>query len=296
MPIANPAASTHAQEMPCIGGQLLPARTPNDSLSHRPSRISSAQLDHIHDQLTDSDQVVLMFIADLRIATGQQLRRRFYEGQDARAARRTLARLADWRVLERLPRRIGGVRSGSEGFIYVLGVAGARLLARHGQARRRLEAPGDRYINHSLAITELAVRLHEAERHGELDLLAVEAEPSCWRPFIGSAGTRVVLKPDVFVRIGIGAFEDRWFLEVDLATEARGTLQSKAARYVSHMKSGEQQRAHGVYPRVLWIVSTERRREQLLEALSGLPEAHRRLFETALFEQAVDFLAAEARI
>jgi hypothetical protein len=34
----------------------------------------------------------------------------------------------------------------------------------------------------------------------------------------------------------------------------------------------------------------------LLEALSGLREAHRRLFEIALFEQAVDFLAAEAHI
>jgi hypothetical protein len=230
----------------------------------------------------------------MRIATGQHLRRRFYEGEDARAVRRALARLAEWRVLERLPRRIGGVRSGSEGFIYVVGAAGSRLLARHGQRRRRLEAPGDRYINHSLAITELAIRLFEVVRHGEMDLIALEAEPRCWRPFLGAAGTRVVLKPDLFLRIGVGALEDRWFIEVDLATEARGTLQSKAKSYVAHLRSGQEQRTAGVYPRVLWTVPNEHRYEQVLEALAGLAAEHQRLFDIALFEHATDFLSAEA--
>jgi hypothetical protein len=295
LPIARPVASRRTREAACIEGRLTPARTPKDSPSHRPSRISNRQLERIEQAMTDTDNAVLRFVSDLRVASGSHLRRRFFEGEDARNVRRVLAQLADRRVLDRLPRRIGGVRSGSDGHLYSVGPAGARLLARRGERRRRLEAPGDRYLRHSLAICELVVRLHEADAHGELDVIALETEPRCWRVFTGPAGTRVVIKPDLALRIGAGALEDRWLVEVDLATEARGTLQAKAKRYVAHLRSGEEQRHAGVYPRVLWLVPDERRHQQLVDAFAELPEEHRRLFDVAGFDEAVDFLTAEAR-
>jgi hypothetical protein len=295
VPVARPVASSPRPQHPCSQVPFEPVTTPKDSLLARPSRISSRQLDQIASDLTDSDQLLLRFVAEVRLASGHQLRRRFFEGRDGRAVRRVLLRLVDWRVLERLPRRVGGVRSGSDGFLYVVGVAGARVLARGGQRLRRLEAPGDRYIAHTLAISELLVLLHEANRRGELDLISAETEPTCWRVFTGPAHTRLVLKPDALLRIGAGGYEDRWFVELDLATEARGTLVAKAKRYIAHLRSGQEQAAAGVYPRVLWIAPDARRVEQIQDALKALPPEHRRLFGYCLFEGATTVLAEEAR-
>jgi hypothetical protein len=271
-----------------------PVSTPNDSLFVRPSRISARQLRQIQADLTDSDWNLLRFIAEVRIASGSHLRRRLFEGRDGRAVRRILLRLTDWRVLERLPRRVGGIRSGSDGYLYIVGVAGARLLALDGASQRRLEAPGDRYIAHTLAISELLVRLHEAGRRGELDLITAETEPTCWRTFIGPATTRLVLKPDLFLRVGSGSFEDRWFVELDLATEARGTLLAKAKRYVAHLRSGQEQREAGVYPRVLWVAPDAKRAAAIAEALWALPAEQRRLFAYSTFDEAITMLSLEA--
>lgn len=268
---------------------------PKDSLLARPSRISSRQLDRIASDLTDSDRLLLDFVSGVRLASGHQLRRRFFAERDGRAVRRVLLRLSEWRVLERMPRRVGGVRSGSDGYLYAVGVAGARLRAREGSRLRRLEAPGDRYIAHTLAITELLVRLHEATQRGELDLMTAETEPTCWRTFTGPAHTRLTLKPDLYARIGAGGFEDRWFIEVDLATEARGTLIAKAKRYIAHLRSGQEQAAAGVYPRVLWVVPDARRGEQIQDAMRALSVEQRRLFSFCEFDAAIGMLGEEAR-
>jgi hypothetical protein len=139
----------------------------------------------------------------------------------------------------------------------------------------------------------LVIRLHEATGRGELDLIALQAEPACWRVFTGPARTRVTVKPDLYVNLGAGDYEDRWFIEVDLATEARGTLQSKAKRYVSHLRSGAEGR---VYPRVLWVVPDDHRLERLQDALGALPVEYQRLFSYITFDHAVGFLAREARV
>jgi Replication-relaxation len=199
-------------------------------------------------------------------------------------------------VIDRLPRRVGGVRGGSSSIVYGLGPAGVRLLVRSGHQVHRLGTPGDRYVAHTLAIAELVVRLHETGQAGELDLLALETEPECWRTYPRGFGARAVLKPDLFLRIGIGAYEDRWFVEVDLATEATATIQAKAARYLEHFRSGLEQRHSGVYPRVIWTVPDPRRCEQIEVALSRLPEAARRLFVVWPFEEVVGRLSAEAHI
>jgi hypothetical protein len=55
---------------------------------------------------------------------------------------------------------------------------------------------------------------------GVLDLLGFVTEPDCWRPFVDQIGGRAILKPDGYLRAGIGAYEDRLFLESDLGTRA----------------------------------------------------------------------------
>jgi hypothetical protein len=216
----------------------------------------------------------------------------------ARAGRRALKRLADWRVLDPLPRRIGGRRTGSDGLIYRVGRAGTRLLAARGIYGPRTETPGTLHLEHTLATTELVLRLTEAERVGELELIETQQEPICWRRYTGAMGARRVLKPDLFVRLGVGVEgsastqEDRYWLEIDLAQESGRTIAGKASGYLEHYRSGTEQ---GAYPRVLWLVPDADRAAQLAGVLERQPAEARRLFAVRLFDEAVVFMAAEAR-
>lgn len=298
-PAAQPIAQPLTLGKSRSGPGFSEITTRKDEAPARPSRISARQLDVIAASLTSLDTEVLGFVAAVRLTTGTQLLRHFWtDGTDARArvGRRTLKRLADWRVLDRLDGRArGGVRGGSDTFIYAVGRSGAKLLERRGLVQRRLGTPGERHITHTLTATELTVRLYQADRAGELEVLEIQGEPACWRAFLAGLGARVTLKPDLFLRIGAGALEDRWMVEIDMATEHRSTLAAKAHRYHAHYRTGSEQHQHGVYPRVLWVVLDERRAEQVAGVLRHLPTEARRLFSICRFDQAIQYLATEAR-
>ncbi len=300
-PLARPLASSRAPWNPAAGGDSHQITTPNHSSlpSSFSSRVSSARLDAITSRLTLTDRAVLGLVARARLCSGGHLERLFWSeggaGSHARQARRALRQLTEWRVLDRQPRPIGGRRAGSRGYVYSLGPSGLRLLQRETGARvRRLGVPGERFVAHVLSCTELVVRMEEAKRRGTLDVIEIQGESECWRGFLGAFGARVVLKPDLFVRVGVGALEDRWMVEVDLATEARGTLTAKFKRYLDHYRSGSEQRDHGVYPRVLWAVPTERRAAQVAEVLTQVPAEAGRLVTVCLLDEAVERLGAEA--
>jgi Replication-relaxation len=288
-----------------------PAHTPNDG---RPSRLVSAakgsalpqtqyltaaRLEHLAGSLSDRDREVLRFVHDNRFATGHQLVRRFWQTSDqasagARAGRRALKRLVDLRVLSTLPRRIGGIRTGSQGLVYAVGHAGVRLLAVRGVSGARVELPGTLHLAHTVATTELTVRLTEAERAGDLEVIEAQPEPACWRSFSGLGGARRVLKPDLFVRLGAGALEDRWMIEVDLGSESGRTLARKATIYREHYLSGREQHDHGVYPRVLWTAPDAQRAAQIEKVLDAQSAEVRRLCSARVFDEVIAFLASEA--
>src|ERR1700684_1552904 len=124
-------------------------------------------------QLVERDLAVLKHVADLRFVSGPQLTRLcFARGDDldvsARAARRALLRLVRLDALARLPRPVGGVRAGSAGFVYHLGVGGPRLAMTRGwqpeRRRRRSLTPGTLFLRHSLQVAELHTLLIECDR------------------------------------------------------------------------------------------------------------------------------------
>jgi protein involved in plasmid replication-relaxation len=291
-PAVDPIASSSGTRNRPVHGGSHEISAAQDSPLARPVRISTSRLHRIAEQMTECDRAALELVDELRLCTGAQLERAvWWQGAPenrGRVARRALKRLHDWRVLDRLPRSIGGVRAGSRGFVYGLGPAGARLMASDGRVRR-LGTPGDRHIAHTLAVAELAVGLMEAERAGRLELLAVEGEPRCWRRFSGPLGSRLVLKPDLYLRVGVGSYEDRWMVEVDRATEASTTITGKARQYLAHYRTST-----GTYPRVLWTVPDDRRAEVIAEALRPLPEGAARLFSICRHDQAVARIAEEA--
>ncbi len=270
-----------------------------DSRSSRSHYVTADRLYETGEQMSDSDWQVLAFVSGVRLATGKQLVRQFWPGDDrgkeGRAGRKALKRLRDWRVLDALPQRIGRRRPGSDSLVYGVGLAGVKLLVRRGYTGRRPDAPGSMYVAHMLALTEVVISLHERDRAGILEVLQIQSEPQCWRAFLGSMGARRTLKPDLFFRLGADAYVDHWFLEVDLGTESSTTILSKAMAYVAYRASGAEQAEYAVFPRVLFTVPDDHRGEQIEAALDRLRPDDRQLFEVCRSDQLTDYLAREAR-
>jgi Replication-relaxation len=299
-PALRPGTSSHPARDPRAGGAsrgFLAANgsAPPQSLSY----LTASRLHLTRQAMSDLDWQLLTFVHDGRFASGAQLIRAFWQTDNAQSAaarvgRRTLKRLTDWRVLQTLPRNISGMR-GSSGLVYFTGRAGVRLLAARGIHGPRVEIPGTLHLAHTLATTELALRLREADRDGELELIEVQQEPVCWRSYTAALGARRLLKPDLLIRIGAGSQEDRWMVELDLGSESGRTIARKASLYAQHYRSNAEQHEHGVYPRVLWTVPDDCRAQQVASVLRRMPVEVQRLFTVRPFDEAVGFLAAEAR-
>ena len=100
-----------------------------------------------------------------------------------------------------------------------------------------------------------------------------------------------MLKPDAAVRLLVGRFEDRWFIEVDRGTESRTALARKCDLYRQYWQTGrEQSRASGIFPKVLWLVPDERRQAALVEVIGRQPAYAWPLFAVALNSEAVERL------
>jgi hypothetical protein len=196
-------------------------------------------------------------------------------------------------VLARLPRRVGGVRAGSAGFVYHLAAVGYRLAVRYGwqpeRRRRRSDVPGTAFLDHALAVAELHTLLIESDRSRRFELLELSAEPSCWRSY-GGVGTQrgQTLKPDSYVRLGVGEFEDSYFIEIDRGTEGSTTIERKLREYVGYQGTGIEQAKRGVFPRVLWLAPDEDRAEAIEASVTRLPPGSRELFAVALQADAID--------
>ena len=175
----------------------------------------------------------------------------------------------------------------------VLGVGGPL-----GRRRRSVWETKPWFQDHTLAISELYVRLVEISRQGAAELLAFDTEPSCWRAFTGIGGQRVTLKPDASVCLGTGEYEQRAFIELDLASEHLPTITRKCQRYLAYWHSGLEQRASGVFPRIWWLVPTLARAEGITSVIARLADSAHHLFRVALSEEAPELLttppAAEA--
>jgi hypothetical protein len=240
---------------------------------------------------------VLGLLGKLRLLTGNHVSRLSVTNGSSvtrsRRARALLQRLADLQLVVRLGRRVGGVRAGSSGFVYGLSGHGQAVLALNGPMggrRRRVWETSPSFQDHVLAVTETYVALIEAERADRLELLAFDAEPQCWRRFPGAGGQTIVLKPDAYVRLGVGAVERSAFIEVDLGTESLPTIARKCAVYGAYWRVGVEQQRHGVFPSVLWLVRDHHRLERIRAVVHSLAVDIRPLFEVALLASAVGAL------
>lgn len=262
----------------------------------------SPSTDTLLARLSSRDLAILDDLEQLRLLSTRQIQRLHFPV--AEGAHRTSggATKASWRVLTRLEHdgliahlqgRIGGTRQGSQGFVWQLAATGERLQRqRRGSdgPRRRYVSPSQSYLEHRTVVNDLVVRLRELHRAREIELLAVEPEPDCWRPFTGPHGAPQTLKPDLYTVIARGEFENHWFIEVDLATEHLPQVVAKAQMYRAHAATGVEQRRLGIYPAVLWLTTNRARAAAMTAALRTDPGLPPRMFTVIPIDQSDAFL------
>lgn len=261
--------------------------------------ITRSVVDSAEQSLSPRDREVVKTVVSFGLASGEQLRQLHFRDHisnqsSRRTAQQTLRSLVQCEVLVRLRRRVGGARSGSVGFIYALGRIGQQLSRRwrgETQARsRRAHEPGEPFVAHRLACTQLYVDLQIAQS-AQLSVRRHLSEPDCWRQRIGPFGRPLTLKPDAFVELRVGARSLHWFVEVDLATESQRVIHRKGLAYIEHFRSGAESE---VMPRVLWITPTQHRRDQIEQTLHQLPKPAEQLHVVALASDVLKTMKGES--
>lgn len=260
------------------------------------AQLRARGLEELRLDLSGRDLSVIDQVGELRLMTTSQIRAVHFAAGDhlsaiaaVRSCNRCLDRLVDCRALVRLGRRVGGVRGGSSAYIYAVGPIGHRLRDLEG-ARRRFQEPSASFVDHTLAVSQLLVDLTLAARQQRFDLLAVQAEPRCWRTFTSSAG-RVLLRPDAYAALGVGEYEHRYFIEVDRGTEHLPALLRKCHVYEAYYASGKEQAQAEVFPRVGWLMPSAKRAKQLMRAISASGQLTPELFTVIEHDQAVAALS-----
>ena len=222
---------------------------------------------------------LLALVAAHRFATTTQLARltALEYASSASALRQTqrhLASLAQQRLLTSLERRVGGWQGGSAVTVWAA--------TTRGQRPREVSTT---FLDHLLAITEVRTSIEEAVRQEADTEATVALEPDCWRTALSPSGQVQVLRPDLAVTITSPAYEDRYLIEVDRATENPGRVIATCWRYQEHQATSAQASDDGVFPLVVWLVPTDRRRHRLERAIAHSTGLLRDLFRVIRLDQ-----------
>ena len=235
---------------------------------------------------------LLALVAVHRFATTTQLARltALEYASSASALRQTqrhLANLAQQRLLTSLERRVGGWQGGSAVTIWAATTRGQRLVAAEGEEVPRRQRPREvstTFLDHLLAITEVRTSIEEAVRQEADTEATVALEPECWRTALSPSGQVQVLRPDLAVTITSPAYEDRYLMEVDRATENPGRVIATCWRYQEHQATSQASDGD-VFPLVVWLVPTDRRRHRLERAIAHSTGLLRDLFRVIRLDQ-----------
>lgn len=225
-------------------------------------------------RLSTRDAQIIRYVARFRqLSTSQIARLVFHENKSDEPHKRVLLRLSENKVLHRVERRmVGGSGSGSGQYVYSLGVNGFRFLVPRGGKF----TPARTVNYHSLSIGEAYVRLVEAERTGAIEIrrYAVESRD------IEING--VEIRPDLEVEYLRWGERQHLWAEIDLGTEDTRQLREKIERIITAREAaGVYENADGSryvvepvpFPRVVFIVEDDYRREELRYVLRRVPEA-----------------------
>lgn len=247
---------------------------------------SPRRIEQLESLLTERDAAILRSLEQFRALSTRLVQRlHFPAGANGlhattvtatRLTNRVLLRLERHGFIARIARRIGGAVRGSAATTWHLAATGERLLrARRGDStRRRYVTPSHAFLAHTLAIAEFAVAVKEGELGGQIDVLELETEPTCWRSFHSHTGV-VTLKPDLFLVIANKEVEAHAFIEIDRNTTHLPAVIRKCRTYQQYHQTCTEQARSGVFPAVLWVAPDKARADKLRTAIRldpGLPD------------------------
>jgi Replication-relaxation len=218
------------------------------------ARLKSGEVDIVASELSERDRAILASFRTVQLLTGEHIERLhckdLSELSRARRRRDILNRLVRLRILDKLPRRVGGIRAGSAGSVFGLGVIGERLITIGRRSRWR---GGIALVSHTLGVSEVFVRVKEVEAQGDIQNVSFVNEPQCWQTIEGddALSDSWLLKPDALLSFERSGEMQNWFVEVDRGTESASTLRKKMTTYEAAWEAGFN--IEGVMPRVWWV-------------------------------------------
>ncbi|TWP34342.1 replication-relaxation family protein [Leekyejoonella antrihumi] len=274
-PLVRPAAQGQVSTSADVSGRFPDSSATNTSppsgaknLRHR-LVVGTVVRARLRAELADRDRAILAILGTHRFLSTHQVQQFCFPTSNqlrldsaARETRRTLLRLKRAGALQIVTaRRVGGIEAGSNVQIWQLTSAGYRLASETvtgGLAPTlayRTGVPTTRFLAHELAIADA----HLAAMQAATDMTAalqVQIEKRATRTYTGLGGAALRLTPDLALRLSgsdaDGAYEDYWFVEVDLGTESLPTLVRKCEQYETYFRTGTEQARTGIFPLVLW--------------------------------------------
>ncbi len=316
LPTGYPPASKPADASAQVSKELAPIGAPNTGAvpstgAHTGPRISRRRLNDIEGRLSERDRAVLSSVERYRFLTARHIETLHFAEHataesGARTCRRVLARLRSHRILGVLNRRIGGVRAGSEGLVYFIDTAGERIQRNQASSsrRRRFDEPSSRFLDHTLAIADVAVGIIAAASESGAEVVKLAPEGEARRHYTDRLGVGQVLRPDLYVELAARPGDqdvEAFFVEVDLGHESLPTVLGKCLLYEEYLETGIEQREFGGFPKVVWAMDAyrpnvaERRRQAFLVAMQRNARVTPGLYRIRVLEEAAAQLIREVR-
>jgi len=250
-------------------------------------KITRKKLTQYNRILSKRDKEVLQSLKTCEYMKTNHIQRLHFNKKTIRAVVYSLSKLRTMGLVKPLERRIGGVRAGSSSYVWALTMAGLELLHLNNhespaKSRKRVYEPSYIFLNHTLGVSELYTRLCTTTA---TNLMKAEFEPHCWRCYSANFGVNATLKPDLYAVTATSGFEDYWFFEVDLDTEAPTRIIRKCESYIRYFRTGNEQKRTGVFPRVAWVVPDDKRKITLKKHIDEHLSDYADLFAVIVFEE-----------
>ncbi|WP_371655539.1 MULTISPECIES: replication-relaxation family protein [unclassified Streptomyces] len=222
-------------------------------------------------ELTHRDYEILKLVGSFTQLASSHLGELVFADRSHSVPDRVLARLVRLKYLNRVGRRASGDKGGAGAYAYQLGRYGRVLLDIEGRQSLSVN-------NHALLIADTYLELRRAEKAGVLVVKEWEVE----------LPVPPAVRADLFVSLDFPGQRrsSRYFLEIDLGTEAPVRLREKIAGYWQAAESSDDE----YFPYVAFVVKHEVRRREIERIIGKLPEEQQDMVRVFMFGEVVSRL------
>jgi hypothetical protein len=181
---------------------------------------------------------------------------------------KVLGRLVRLSYLARVGRRATGDKGGAGAYVYQLGRAGRLLLDVEGR-------PSPNVSNHALLIADTYLELRRAEKVGVLVVKRWDVE----------LPVPPAVRADLYAVLDFPQQQrsSRYFLEIDLGTEAPVRIREKVAGYWAAAQATDEE----YFPYVVFVVRQQERKTELSRLFRRLPEEQQEMMRVVLLGEVI---------